>query len=152
MEAALPVEQTKPGIVFTPAVDIFETEKEITLLTDLPGVKTGHLTIDLSDDVLTLTGEVEPLEAPDEEDILIEYEVGNYYRQFTLSELIDQDKIDAQLRNGVLRLTLPKVEKATPRKITIKAGYMPDLKGTFLSALDSGFKAAGMRQNRIPGF
>ena len=122
MEAALPVEQTKPGIVFTPAVDIFETEKEITLLADLPGVKTGHLTIDLSDDVLTLTGEAEPLEAPDEEDILIEYEVGNYYRQFTLSELIDQNKIDAQLSNGVLRLTLPKVEKATPRKITIKAG------------------------------
>lgn len=122
MDAALPVEQTKPGIVFTPAVDIFETEKEITLLADLPGVKTEHLTIDLREDVLTLTGEVKPLEGPDEEDILIEYEVGNYYRQFTLSELIDQNKIDAQLRDGVLRLTLPKVEKATPRKITIKAG------------------------------
>ena len=122
MEAALPVEQTKPGKVFTPAVDIFETEKEITLLADLPGVKTEHLTIDLSDDVLTLTGEVKPFEGPDEEDILIEYEVGNYYRQFTLSELIDQNKIDAQLSNGVLRLTLPKVEKAKPRQITIKAG------------------------------
>src|SRR5210317_1283429 len=120
MDAALPVEHTKPGIVFTPAVDIFETEKEITLLADLPGVKTEHLTIDLRDDVLTLTGEVKPFEGPDEGDILIEYEVGNYYRQFTLSELIDQDKIDAQLNDGVLRLTLPKVEKATPRKITIK--------------------------------
>lgn len=122
MEAAQPAEQTKPGKVFTPAVDIFETEKEITLLADLPGVKTEHLTIDLNDDVLTLTGEVKPCEGPDEEDILIEYEVGNYYRQFTLSELIDQNKIDAQLNDGVLRLTLPKVEKATPRKITIKAG------------------------------
>ena len=122
MEAASPVEQTKPGKVFTPAVDIFETEKEITLLADLPGVKTEHLTIDLNDNVLTLTGEVKPLEGPDEEDILIEYEVGNYYRQFTLSEVIDQNKIDAQLNDGVLRLTLPKVEKATPRKITIKAG------------------------------
>jgi HSP20 family protein len=122
MEVAQPVEQTKPGKVFTPAVDIFETEKEITLLADLPGVKTEYLTIDLNDNVLTLTGEVKPLEGPDEEDILIEYEVGNYYRQFTLSELIDQNKIDAQLNDGVLRLTLPKVEKATPRKITIKAG------------------------------
>ena len=122
METAPPVEQTKPGKVFTPAVDIFETEKEITLLADLPGVKTEHLAIDLSDDVLTLTGEVKPFEGPDEGDILIEYEVGNYYRQFTLSELIDQDKIDAQLNDGVLQLTLPKVEKATPRKITIKAG------------------------------
>ena len=122
MEVAPPVEQTKPGKVFTPAVDIFETEKEITLLADLPGVKTEHLTIDLSDDVLTLTGEVKPFEGPDEEDILIEYEVGNYYRQFTLPELIDQNKIDARLNDGVLRLTLPKVEKAKPRQITIKAG------------------------------
>ncbi len=122
MEAAPPAEQTKPGKVFTPAVDIFETEKELTLLADLPGVKTEHLTIDLSDDVLTLVGEVKPFEGPDEEDLLIEYEVGTYYRQFTLSELIDQNKIDAQLNDGVLRLHLPKVEKATPRKITVKAG------------------------------
>jgi HSP20 family molecular chaperone IbpA len=120
MEVAPPAEQTKPGRVFTPAVDIFETKKEITLLADLPGVKAEHLTIDLSDDILTLTGEVKPFEEPDEEDILIEYEVGNYYRQFTLSELIDQNKIDAQLNNGVLRLTMPKVEKATPRKIAVK--------------------------------
>jgi len=122
MEAAPPVEQTKLGRVFTPAVDIFETEKEITLLADLPGVKREDLSIDLSDDILTLTGEVEPLEGPDEEDTLIEYEIGSYYRQFSLSELIDQNKIDAQLSDGVLRLHLPKVEKASPKKITVKAG------------------------------
>lgn len=122
MEAAPSVEQTKPGSVFTPVVDIFETEKEITLLADLPGVKAEDLVIDLREDVLTLTGEVKPFEGPDEEDILIEYEVGNYYRQFTLSELIDQGKIDAQLNDGVLRLHLPKVEKASPKKITVKAG------------------------------
>ena len=122
MEAASPVEQTKPGKVFTPAVDIFETEKEITLLADLPGVKTENLTIDLNEDVLTLAGEVKPFERPDEENILIEYEVGTYYRQFMLSEVIDQSKIDAQLNDGVLRLHLPKVEKATPRQITVKAG------------------------------
>ena len=121
-KAGPPVEQTRPGKVFTPAVDIFETEKEITLLADLPGVKTEHLTIDISDDVLTLTGEIKPFEGPDEEDILIEYEVGNYYRQFTLSELIDQNKIDAQFSDGVLRLHLPKVEKASPKKITVKSG------------------------------
>ena len=70
MEVAAPGEQTKPGRIFTPAVDIFETEKEIALLADLPGVKAGGLTIDLRDDTLTLTGEVKPFEGPDEEDIL----------------------------------------------------------------------------------
>jgi HSP20 family molecular chaperone IbpA len=122
VEVASPVEQTKPGRIFTPAVDIFETEKEIALLADLPGVKADGLTIDLRDDTLTLTGEVKPFEGTDEEDILMEYDVGTYYRQFTLSEVIDQNKIDAQLQDGVLRLTLPKVEKAMPRQITVKAG------------------------------
>ena len=121
-EVSVPAEQTKPGLVFTPAVDIFETEKNITLLADLPGVKSDELNIDLRDNVLTLTGDVTPWEGAEEEDLLIEYEIGRYLRQFTLSELIDQDKIDAQLNDGVLRLILPKVEKATPRKISVKAG------------------------------
>ena len=115
-------EQIKPGPVFTPNVDIFETDKEIIVLADIPGVKAPGLTIDLRDDTLTLTGEVEPLNRPEEEDILIEYQVGRYYRQFTLAEVIDQSKIDAVLNNGVLRLALPKIEKAMPRQITIKAG------------------------------
>jgi HSP20 family molecular chaperone IbpA len=118
----VPAEQIKPGRVFTPAVDIFETGKEITLLADLPGVKSDELNIDLRDNVLTLTGDVTPWEEAEEEDLLIEYEIGRYFRQFTLSEVIDQDKIDAQLNDGVLRLILPKVEKATPRKISVKAG------------------------------
>lgn len=121
-ELSVPAEQTKPGPVFTPAVDIFETEKEITLLADLPGVKSDDLNIDLRDNTLTLTGDVSPWEEAEENDLLIEYEIGRYYRQFTLSEVIDQDKIDAQLNDGVLRLALPKVAKATPRKISVKAG------------------------------
>jgi HSP20 family molecular chaperone IbpA len=122
VEVSTPAEQTKPGPVFTPNVDIFETDKEIIMLADIPGVKAPDLTIDLRDDTLTLTGEVKPLNRPEEEDILIEYQFGSYYRQFTLAEVIDQSKIDAALNNGVLRLALPKLEKAMPRQITIKAG------------------------------
>jgi HSP20 family molecular chaperone IbpA len=121
-EVATPAEQTRPGVLFVPNVDIFETDKQITLLADLPGVTTESLTIDLRDNILTLSGEVQPFEGPDEKDLLIEYEVGKYYRQFTLSDVIAQNKIDAQLKDGVLRLTLPKVEKAKPRTITVSAG------------------------------
>ncbi|MFP4573561.1 MAG: Hsp20/alpha crystallin family protein [Desulfobacterales bacterium] len=115
-------EQTRPTPVFTPAVDIFETDKEITLLADLPGVKSENLNIDLNEGVLTLSGDIEPFENPEEEDLMIEYEVGKYYRQFTLSEIIDQNKIEANLGDGVLRLRLPKAEKAQPRKIEVKSG------------------------------
>lgn len=119
-EVTAQAEQTTPGVVFTPLVDIFETEKTITLLADLPGVKTDRLNIDLRDNVITIIGDISPAEGKDEEDLVVEYETGRYYRQFTLSEVIDQNKIDAKLTDGVLRLTLPKVEKATPRKIAIK--------------------------------
>jgi HSP20 family protein len=121
-EVASPAEQTSPGLVFTPAVDIFETDKEITLLADMPGVKANDLTIDLRDNILTLSADIAPVENANEEDILVEYETGKYYRQFTLGELINQEKIDAKLNDGVLRLRLPKVEKATPKKIVVKAG------------------------------
>jgi HSP20 family molecular chaperone IbpA len=120
-EVTTPAEQTRPGLVFTPAVDIFETEKEITLLADMPGVKAGDLNIDLNENVLTLDGEVESPEGSDEADVIREYQTGKYYRQFTLSQVIDQSKIDAEMKGGVLRLRLPKVEAATPRKITVKS-------------------------------
>ena len=122
VEVSTPAEQTKPGPVFTPNVDIFETNKEIIMLAEIPGVKAADLSIDLRDDILTLTGEVKPLNRPEEQDILIEYQFGRYYRQFTLAEVIDQSKIDAELNNGILRLTLPKAEKAMPRQIAVKAG------------------------------
>lgn len=121
-ELTSPAEQTRPGLIFTPNVDIFETDHDITLLADMPGVSTENLTIDLRENVLTLTGEVAPFEGANEEDILIEYEIGKYYRQFNLSSVIDQSKIDAKLNDGVLRLTLPKVEEATPRRIEVKTG------------------------------
>jgi len=121
-ELTSPAEQTRPGLVFTPSVDIFETDREITLLADMPGVSADNLTIDLRENILTLTGEVAPFEGANEEDVLIEYEIGKYHRQFNLSNVIDQSKIDAKLNDGVLRLSLPKVEAATPRKIKIQTG------------------------------
>ena len=118
---ASPAEQLKPGLVFSPAIDIFETEKEITLLADMPGVKAGNLNIDLKENVLSLTGDVEDPQGPNEVDLLREYRTGRYFREFSLSQVVDQSKIDAELKDGVLHLRLPKVEKATPRKISVKA-------------------------------
>ena len=114
-------EQTVPGPVFIPPVDIFETEHDITVLADLPGVKTKDLHIDLRENTLALSGDIEPFENAHERDLLVEYEVGKYFRQFTLSNLIDREKIDAKLTDGVLTLTLPKAEQAKPRKIEIKS-------------------------------
>ena len=121
-ELSASAEQTRPGLVFTPSVDIFETDRDITLLADLPGVTSDNLTIDLRENTLTLTGDVEFAAGADEECLLIEYETGKYHRQFSLSNIIDQNEINARLKDGVLRLTLPKVEEATPRRVEVKAG------------------------------
>jgi HSP20 family molecular chaperone IbpA len=121
-EVTTPAEQTRPGAVFTPAVDIFETEKDITLLADMPGVKADSLNIDLHENVLSLDGDVQSPQGGDEMDVFREYRTGKYYRQFTLSQVIDQSKIEAAMKDGVLRLRLPKVEAATPRKIAVRSG------------------------------
>ena len=120
-QASSSPEQTKPGPVFIPPVDIFETEHDITVLAELPGVKAKDLNIDLRENTLTIAGNIEPYEHANEQDLLIEYEVGQYFRQFTVSNLIDRVKIDAKLTDGVLTLTLPKAEAAKPRKIEITA-------------------------------
>ena len=119
-EVAHPAEQTRPGVYFTPTVDIFETDLSLTLLADMPGVTPELLSVDLRDDTLTITGRTPPGRNDAEKPLMTEYDNGTYYRQFSLSEIIDQQKIDAQLKDGVLRLTLPKVAKTVPRKIVIK--------------------------------
>lgn len=113
-------EQTRPGAVYSPSVDIFENDNAITVLADMPGVKAQDLKIDLRESVLTLTGRVTPPDSGKELDVLREYKSGTFFRQFTLSETIDQAKIDAKLTDGVLRLELPKVERARPRQITVR--------------------------------
>lgn len=116
------VEPTRSGPVYVPAVDIFETDELITVLADMPGVEPENLNIDLRESVLTLTARVTQPESPKESYILFEHRTGTFHRQFTLSEAIDQSKIDAKLTDGVLRLELPKVEMAKPRQIAVRAG------------------------------
>jgi len=119
-EVSSPVEQTRPGPTFTPAVDIFETDNAITVIADMPGVKPESLDVDLRQNVLTLTGEAQSPESKEETVVLREFRTGRYVRQFSVSDAIDQAKIAAELADGVLRLVLPKAEKAVPRKITVK--------------------------------
>jgi HSP20 family molecular chaperone IbpA len=121
-DAGTAVEQTRPGPVFVPAVDIFEENDRLTLLADMPGVKPDDLKIDLHESVLSMTGEVEDPEGEAESTVFREYRFGTFYRQFTLSNKIDQGKIEASLTDGVLRLVLPKAEASRPREIEIKTG------------------------------
>ncbi|MGQ9670608.1 MAG: Hsp20/alpha crystallin family protein [Desulfosoma sp.] len=112
-------ETTRNIPVYVPAVDIYETEEALTLVADMPGVSPENVDIDIRDDQLTIRGTV-TLESEGETVLLREYGVGDYFRQFTLGRIIDQSKIEAAMKNGVLTLTLPKVDKARPRKVEVK--------------------------------
>jgi HSP20 family protein len=120
-EAPAKGERVRPGRVFIPAVDIFETPQALVLVADMPGVAGDKVTLDLKENLLTIYGEVSPL--PEKETLLgQEYAIGDYYREFQVGELIDKSKIEASVKNGVLTLTLPKAEKAKPRRIEVKSG------------------------------
>jgi HSP20 family protein len=113
-------EATHTGPLLAPPVDIYENGKSITLLADMPGVSPEHLEIDLNEGVLTITGRVAPADKAQEEVVLREYRPATFQRKFTLSQTVDQARIEARLEDGVLHLELPKVEKAQPRKIQVK--------------------------------
>jgi HSP20 family protein len=121
-DVATTTEATRPGVLLTPPVDIFEDTNAISVLADMPGVGPSHLKIDLHDGVLTITGHAVAREGSSEVPIVHEYPAGTFQRSFTLSEAIDQEQIRATLKHGVLRLRLPKVERAKPRQITIQTG------------------------------
>jgi HSP20 family molecular chaperone IbpA len=115
-------EGTRRGPVFVPAVDILENVNDITILADMPGVESKNVDIDLRDNQLTIIGRVEPVENEKEVSLYKEFNWGDYFRQFTLSNVIDQAKITAKMDQGVLKLVLPKVEKAKPQKIKVVTG------------------------------
>ena len=119
-EVAQAGEATKPGKYFVPAVDIFETDQEVTVIAEMPGVTASGIEVTLEDDVLTIKGRKEAEEHPSARVLLQEYEPGNYQRRFTVAETIDQDKIKASLNNGLLKVVLPKTEPVKPRKIEVR--------------------------------
>ena len=120
-EARVPegVERTKPRKVFKPDVDIIEEKEETVLTADLPGVDEKSLDITLEKNVLTIRGRVEAEILAGFRLAYGEYEVGGYERAFTLSDEMDWDKIQASIKNGVLKLVLPKAAAAKARKIAI---------------------------------
>jgi len=106
---------------FVPRVDIYESKDSLFLIADMPGVDEKTVDIELEKNILTITGRVEDSRIKDATMMYSEYEIGDYERVFTLSDEIDRDKIVATVKNGVLRLEMPKAEKVKPKKITIKA-------------------------------
>jgi HSP20 family protein len=117
-EQATP-ESTRGGVYFTPRVDIYETEKELVLCADVPGVRPEDVDLRFERGELLLHGRVSPRQ-PEEEFLLQEYEVGDFYRAFTIHESIDTNKITAECKNGVLTVHLPKAEAVLPKQITVR--------------------------------
>ena len=112
-------ERLRGGVYFTPRVDIVETDNELTLYADLPGVKPADVDLRYEQGELVLHGRCQPRQ-PERGALLNEYEVGDFYRAFTVGESIDGSKISADFKNGVLTIHLPKMEKAKPRQITVR--------------------------------
>jgi HSP20 family protein len=113
-------ESTRGGLHYTPRVDIYETEDELVVLCDMPGVKPDEVDLRFENGELALHGKVQPRQA-NVAYLLNEYGVGDFYRSFSVSEQIQPDKISAEYRHGVLTIHLPKKEAAKPKRIAIRA-------------------------------
>ncbi len=112
-------EKTVPARYYIPNTDIFESEDALTVVMEMPGVERKDIDIRLENDVLRVEGRIDFAKYEGMEPVYTEYNIGHYARAFTLSEKIDQDRISAELDDGVLTLTLKKAEAAMPRRITI---------------------------------
>jgi HSP20 family protein len=106
---------------FTPPIDIHESPEGLTLEADLPGATEQNLSVQLEDNVLSLYVKIDS-PVPESARLLHEeYRPGDFQRSFILSDEVDRDRITAELKNGVLRLFLPKAERARTRRIEIKS-------------------------------
>jgi HSP20 family protein len=117
--AAVQREATRT-VVFTPRCDILETDEELLLLTDMPGVTVDDIDVCFENGELTIHARCQPRHA-DVEYVRAEYQLGDFHRVFSVNEDIDADKIAAQLGHGVLTVHLPKSEKVKPKKVTVKS-------------------------------
>lgn len=119
---ALEMQQPEPtfeGHYFSFSADIVESDEAVTVLADMPGVSADKLDIDLRDNVLTIMGRVDEMDKV-WKSIHSEYQVGGYMRKFTLGSHIDQEQINAKIKDGVLTLVLPKADRLRPRKIQVE--------------------------------
>jgi len=112
-------ESTRSGFFFTPRVDIYETENELTLYADVPGVKATDVELRFERGELILQARVQPRQRSGQ--LLInEYEEGDFYRVFEIHESIDNTRISAECKNGELIVHLPKAEAAKPRQVQVR--------------------------------
>jgi len=112
-------EGTRGGNFFQPPVDIFETENELTLYADVPGVKPDEVELRFENGELILEARPQPHEH-NGQTLLQEYEEGSYYRVFQIHESIDSTRIEAECKHGVLTVHLPKAESVKPRQVRVK--------------------------------
>ena len=111
--------ETTRGVFFTPRVDIYETDNELTLYADVPGVRPEDVDLRYENGELILHGRVQPRH-PNVNYQFQEYEEGDFYRAFTIHESIDARRIEAECKNGVLIVHLPKTEQVRPKQITVR--------------------------------
>ena len=112
-------EATRSGVYFTPRVDIYETDEELTLYAEVPGARPEDVDLHYEKGELVLHVRVKP-RLTDRPLLLQEYEDGDFYRAFTIHESIDANRISAECKNGVLTIHLPKAEVARPRQISVR--------------------------------
>jgi HSP20 family protein len=112
-------EGTTPGRVFVPVTDIFETPEALTVALEMPGVDRNSLEARVEDDIVTIEGRIDFAKYEGMQPVYTEYIVGHYARSFEVSNKIDQSKISAQMKDGVVTIVLPKAEQAKPRKIEV---------------------------------
>lgn len=116
------VERTRARKVFVPLVDIYETANAIVLVADMPGVDETGVDISMEKNLLTIKGTVSG-KAPEGCSLTYsEFGEGDYERVFTISNEVDRDGVEATVKNGVLRLTLPKSKQARAKKVAVMAG------------------------------